>query len=71
MLDIIAKILKEEADKNRHLATHGGVSKGAAYCTIEEVEGVLIVVFREPIPYEGDMETNLGHLEDFIKQYSK
>ena len=71
MIDIIEKILKGEADKNRHLATHGGPSKNAAYCTIELRRSGVVVVFREPIPYEGDTETELGLLEKFIKEYTK
>ena len=69
MIELISKILKEEAENNRDLATHGGDSKACAYCTIDLHGDVPMVVFREPIPYEDDMQTDLGTLQDFIKQY--
>ena len=68
-LQLIAKILKEEADKNRHLATHDGNSKAHAYCTIDLHGDILMVVFREPIEYEDEMQTDLGPLKDFINEY--
>ena len=70
MLDLIKRILEGEADIHRHLATYSEDSKEHSYCTIELVKGVPKVLFREPIPDEHDMETELGTLEYFIKQYS-
>ena len=62
MLDLIKRILEAEADLNRHLATYDEVTIKNSYCTIELVEDIPIVVFREPIPYEEEMTTDLGHL---------
>ncbi len=60
-LDLIAKILKEEARKINDFPN--------TYCTIELRDNVLVLVLREPIQYEGDMDTNLGPLQDFINEY--
>ena len=73
MIELIAKILKEEAEKNRHLATHDENSKAYAYCSIDlhKQLDVPVVVFREPIPCEDDSLTDLGPLQDFINEYNQ
>ena len=68
-MDLLAKILKEEAEKNRHLAFTKDGHK-YIYCTIDLHGDVPILVLREPIEYEDDQTTDLGPLEDFIKKYS-
>ena len=60
-LQLIAKILKEEAEKGRK-SPH-------TYCTIDLHGDVLMLVLREPVPYQEDEQTDLGPLKDFINEY--